>query len=188
MSYFLSFGASSRIPRIDNYAIYWREIVTQDYREFLRNDDDLRRAFHCAASLFHMHDWLYVTEESAIKVKYSFKDQHGVAQSIFDPGSFANVISDIHADFELIRGVANSGKHLQLTPRRNTPLRHPSMPSNAANTYFSISTVQLGPLSWTSGEIMLAMPTPPDRSLVDIATSVYEFWQTFCTANGWLLA
>jgi hypothetical protein len=42
------------VTRIDDYQSYWRNIATPDYNHFLRNDDDLRSAFHCAISLFHI--------------------------------------------------------------------------------------------------------------------------------------
>ena len=38
------------VPRIDDYKVYWREVVTPDYYDFLRQDDNLRGAFHCAIS------------------------------------------------------------------------------------------------------------------------------------------
>jgi hypothetical protein len=35
---------------------FWREIVVPDYNDFGAAIDDLRRAFHCAISLFHLSD------------------------------------------------------------------------------------------------------------------------------------
>jgi hypothetical protein len=45
--------------KIDDYRKYWKEIVTPDYDDFFADLDNLRKAFHCAISLFHMADWLY---------------------------------------------------------------------------------------------------------------------------------
>jgi hypothetical protein len=187
MSFYILLGGTSRMRRIDNYRHYWSEIVTLDYLDFIKHDDDLRRAFHCATTLFHMHEWLYAAEEVTIRSRFRFNDKEGKSQPVGDAKAFANSIADTYPDFELIRGIANSAKHFELKPRRNaTPPRHPAMPSHAANTYFSLSTSALGPF-FRTGEIMLQMPGGVDRSVVDLAISVWKFWPLFCSNNGWPL-
>src|SRR5205823_9417063 len=47
-----------------------------------------------------------------------------------DGKTFANALGELHPDFDLIRGIANSAKHLVLT----NPRPHPAAPSHAANT------------------------------------------------------
>jgi hypothetical protein len=164
------------VTRIDDYQSYWRNIATPDYNHFLRNDDDLRSAFHCAISLFHMHDWVYRAHRTQIEATFTYLDQHKRPQIVRDASNFANSISDAYSDFELIRGVANSAKHLELSPRRtkrSPPPRNPAAPTHAANSYFSLSTVTIfGYQLWETGEIMLQMPSGLDRPLSGIATRV----------------
>jgi hypothetical protein len=178
--------------RISDYQTYWNDILRPDYHDFLRNDGDLRSAFHCAVSLFHMHDWIYRSYRPEINSTVTFLDQHGNAQPVSDASTFANSISDTYPHFELVRGVANSVKHLELTPRRTrgapTPPRNPAAPTHASNTYFSSSNlVVFGYTIWKSGEILLQMPGGADRPLSDIAESVYLMWPTFCLSKGWPL-
>jgi hypothetical protein len=177
-------------PRIDNYQIYWQDVVAPDYQDFLRRDDDLRSAFHCAISLFHMHDWLYRANPAQINQTFTYRDRNGNSQLVHDPRTFANAVADLCADFELIRGIANSVKHLELTPRPNAPApRNPATPTHAANTYFSIASVHrfLGFTLRTAGQVMLQGPGGQDRPVTDVARTVYQFWPGLCQANGWAL-
>jgi len=116
------------VASITDCRSFWREIVVPDYNDFTANIDDLRRAFHCAISLFHLSDWVYVAHKAHIDANFTFRERHGVARP--DERTFANALGDLHPDFDLIRGIANSAKHLVLTNRRP----HPAAPSHAANT------------------------------------------------------
>ena len=46
---------------------FWSGMVEPDYHEFVKNQRDLRAAFHAAISLFHMHDWVWHTHEVAVR-------------------------------------------------------------------------------------------------------------------------
>jgi hypothetical protein len=45
--------------KIDDCKKYWNEFVEPDYQDYVAQQGDLRRAFHCAISLFHMADWIF---------------------------------------------------------------------------------------------------------------------------------
>jgi hypothetical protein len=109
---------------------YWDHILVLDYNDCMASADDLRLAFHCAVSLFHMTDWVYITHKSKIDASFRFKDKAGTTRPVSNEKEFANALRDIHADFELIRQIANTAKHLKLT---NTST-HPNAQSHAANT------------------------------------------------------
>jgi hypothetical protein len=68
------------MQKIDDYKKYWNEIVTPDYNDFLAELDNLRKAFHCANSLFHMADWLYWGNKDYIEVNFTWIDSNGVAR------------------------------------------------------------------------------------------------------------
>jgi hypothetical protein len=174
------------VPRIDDYRVYWQEVVTPDYHDFLRQDDNLRGAFHCAISLFHMADWLYHGNSAIIDQKFTYHDRVGQTQPVRDEKTFANAIADLCSDFELIRGIANSAKHLELRASAAPP-RHPGAPTHAANSYFSIASISLF-FGRQYGRVMLQGPAGQDRPVADLANSVYQFWQRLCQANGWPLA
>jgi hypothetical protein len=87
---------------------FWRDIIVPDYNDFTAKIDDLRRAFHCAISLFHLSDWVYAAHKPYIDAHFSHRDKNGVARPVSDAKTFANALGELHPDFDLIRGIANS--------------------------------------------------------------------------------
>ena len=47
------------IANVTNCRLFWREIVVPDYNDFYATIDNIRRAFHCAISLFHLCDFFF---------------------------------------------------------------------------------------------------------------------------------
>jgi hypothetical protein len=175
------------VQQIDDYGDYWREVVTPDYDDFLANITDLRKAFHCAISLFHMADWLYVAHEVYINATLMYLDKNGTAQRVHDEKTFANHVRDHLPDFELIRGIANSAKHLAL----DRPGPHPASPSHAANTVlqstgYGMGGYGMGPFGGTP-RVMLQGPGGNDLEFSAIAKAVFEMWPAFCAANRFAL-
>jgi hypothetical protein len=101
-----------------------------DCNDFSAAIDDLRPAFHCAISLFHLSDWVYVVHRTYINANFTYRDKNGFVQPVTDEKTFANALGQLHRDFDLIHGIANSAKHLAL----KSPRPHPAAASNAANT------------------------------------------------------
>ena len=56
--------------------------MSPDFEDFMQAQDDLRLAFHCAGSLFHMGDWVYGAEKASIDAKFTYQDNHGSAQPV----------------------------------------------------------------------------------------------------------
>ncbi len=179
---------STVVARVDDHPSFWREIVTPDYEETVSKIDDLRRAFHCAISLFHLCDWIYVAHKAFIDATFTFKDKTGAAQPVSDEKTFANALRDLNPDFELIRGIANSAKHLAL--RNKGP--HPAAPNSAANT--RVQATGFGEGGYGKGpwggspRVMLEGPLGQDLEFSDIAKSVYEMWKTLSQQYNWNLA
>ena len=116
------------IANVTDCLSFCREIVVPDYDDFNAAIDNIRRAFHCAISVFHLCDWVYRAHQPYIDANFSYRDRNGVVLPVTDEKTFANALSDLHPDFDLIRDIANSAKHLVLTNRRP----HPASPSHAA--------------------------------------------------------
>jgi hypothetical protein len=173
---------------VDDYEAFWRDIVKPDYNDFLEKIDDLRRAFHCAITLFHLGDWIYIAHKASIDASFTFKDTHGASQPVYDEKTFANALRDLHPNFELTRGIANSAKHLQL--KNSGP--HPSAPTNAANTRVQSPGWQKGPYSMGphSGapRVMLEGSAGRDLELSDLARSVFAMWESLSKKHGWRLS
>jgi hypothetical protein len=175
------------VASVQDCQTYWQDIVEPDYHDFNTKIDDLRRAFHCAIAMFHMSDWVYVTHKSYIDSNFVFKDRNGVSQPVNDEKSFANSLRDLYPNFELIRGIANSAKHLQL----KNPGSHPSSPSHAANTRVQSTAwgeggYGQGPFGGTP-RVMLQGPQGQDLEFSDIATSTYQMWKSLAQQHGWQL-
>lgn len=173
------------VASITDCRSFWREIVVPDYNDFTANIDDLRRAFHCAISLFHLSDWVYVAHKAHIDANFTFRERHGVARA--DERTFANALGDLHPDFDLIRGIANSAKHLVLTNRRP----HPAAPSHAANTRvqstgFGEGGYGMGPYGGTP-RVMLEGAGGEDREFSDLATSTFDMWKRLSQQHNWQL-
>ena len=91
------------VDRIETYTDFKTEVVESDYREFMDDQGNLRKAWHCAGSLFHLHDWVYNANKRTIDDKYTFQDDRGRVQPVSKSEHFANSLGQRHADFQLIR-------------------------------------------------------------------------------------
>jgi hypothetical protein len=70
-------ASAAQSARIDHYTAFWSEVVGPDYEEFMKAQHDLRLAFHCAVSLFHMSDWVYEAEKATVDASFTFIDKNG---------------------------------------------------------------------------------------------------------------
>lgn len=170
--------------KIDDCKKYWNEIVEPDYQEFRAHQGDVRIAFHCAISLFHMADWLY--QEKGLhywkSVGLQFTDRTGANVAVHDAKSFANALATIDPNFELVRNIANSAKHFSLSK----PGGHPSSPSHAANTYSrrAFSPAVFSPAFDTKAKVMLEGPGGKDLLFLNLAKSVHETFEKFCAIHA----
>ena len=104
-----------------------------------------------------------------------------------DSKQFANALADLEPDFELIRQIANSAKHLKLSHSS----RHPWAPTHAANTHsggtgFGEGGYGVDPYGG-SPRGMLAGPLGADREFSSIAETVQKMWLSQEKAHGWSL-
>ena len=171
--------------KIDDCKKYWDEFLEPDYQEYFAQQGDLRRAFHCAISLFHMADWIYKEKGLAYwqAVGLDFVNRNGVREPVRDEKTFANALAAIDQNFELIRNIANSAKHFSLS----RPGSHPSSPSHAANTYSQSSTFHPAMFDAdvfdTTDKVLLEGPSGRDLLFLDLANSVRTTLHEFCTEH-----
>jgi hypothetical protein len=175
------------VEKLTKYTEYWQGIVVPDYEAFGAKNDDLRLAFHAAIALFHMSDWVYLGHEADIRSSFQFTDKTGAVLPVRDVKQFANALRDQCPHFELIRGIANSAKHLALS----RPGTHSHSPSNAANS--SVRATGYGAGGFGSGpcggspRVMLAGPNGDDLEFSMIAGAVYKMWKDLAAQHGWTL-
>jgi hypothetical protein len=84
---------------------FWLEVVEPDVSAFCQRSDNLRLAFHAASSLFHMADWVFLSNTAQVQRNFNWN-----GAPVADEKQFANAIESQFADFGRIRGIANAGK------------------------------------------------------------------------------
>jgi hypothetical protein len=165
-------------------AEFWEHILVPDFDDCRNHPDDLRKAFHCAISLFHMSDWIFVSYQAQVSSSFTYNDRNGAPQPVVSEQTFATALRDFCGEFELIRGIANSAKHLQLRSLG----RHLDSPSHAANTRvqstgWGSGGFGMGPYSGTARVMLEA--SSGDLEFSTIATNVRDMWKLLATQNGW---
>lgn len=178
-----------QIKKITTYLEFKTEIVDKDFEEFVKNDGDVRAAFHCAISLFHLHDWVYRAHKAHIDATYTFL-KNGKPERVSKASEFANALSDRHADFELIRGVANSAKHLRLDgSNKSRPAPPENTPIDAANTFAQSAgwgEGKYGEMKWGGAPtVMLEGANNNHLVLSKLAASVKKMWDDLFATEKW---
>lgn len=62
---------------VQSAADFWDQIVVPDFNDSKDQPADLRKAFHCAISLFHMCDWIFMSDEAQVCHLFTYKDPQG---------------------------------------------------------------------------------------------------------------
>ena len=152
---------------------FWEKIVQPDYQEFTRDQTNLRLAAHAALSLYHIHDWV-------------FEDYKGDTARIFECKSKSQFLDHIRqqecADFELLRGLANSHKHFRLDR---------GQPAVASSTQVSIRPTGWGESAYGEGpyggsaSIVVDIGNGQIRHFTAIAQNVWEMWCRLFRSQNW---
>jgi hypothetical protein len=175
------------VERIDTYTEFKRSIVEPDFRDFMADRGDLRKAWHCAGSLFHLHDWVYAAHKASIDAKYKFVDDNGQTQRVSCASHFANSLGQKYPNFQLMRGIANASKHFVLHPVPAGRVNPPGMPSHAANVYVSGIAFQRDAFqthAFQTGDVKLQTDTG-DVEFAVLAQSVLDMWNQVFNDEGW---
>ncbi len=175
--------ASGRI--IKNDIQFREEVVRPDLEDFMKDKGDVRKAFHCAISLFHLADWVYASHKKQIDAKFGFIDDRGKERQVNNSAEFANALGQKYEHFQLIRGIANALKHFQLKPVPEGRVNPKDMPSHSANVFvvgggfsndfsddFQKSRVHL---EGAGG----------DRDFAALAKSTMQMWDDLIRTEGW---
>jgi hypothetical protein len=142
---------------------YFKQILDEDYRDFIEAPPDLRRAFHLAASLFHLRDWVAKAEPLTKKQLSKLYRRRS---------------------FRIIRDVANASKHLELN-EPSTSVR------GAGDIHLrDIGTAGYGiagayGCAGAYGPVLAIVVMPEGIAFAKAATEAYEMWKEFFRENGW---
>jgi hypothetical protein len=156
--------------RIANAIDFLKLMVEPDYLDFLDCRTDMRHAFHLACSLFHLRDWVL--------------SDYGQSKGWGDPRQLQRFLESTCTDFQLIRDIANSSKHLNLE-RASTPITTATAtfatitPHSINGTYDSARRYQGG------SEILVTVDRGDPLRFELIAKNVFEMWKVLFEAEGW---
>jgi hypothetical protein len=166
-------GVGSKI-RIDNAFTFLKSMVIPDYRDFISQPTDIRRAFHLAASLFHLRDWVQF--------------DYGQLKGWSDVWQLQRFLESKCEDFRLIRDIANASKHLDVSERARTPV------TTAAATFATLTPNAIwAPDDLTrryeggSEVLVTADHSEPLRFMV-IARNVLNMWEQLFEEEGWRIS
>jgi hypothetical protein len=162
---------------------FWAEMVIPDCEDYRKNVASLRHAFHSAISLFHLHDWIFTSHRNTVST-FQYSDKSSAKKRVKTASDFANYLERSNTNFGLIRGVANSAKHLVLaypSPIQNSP-------SNAANTQvqstgFGVGLYGAEPFGGTPRVIIEG--EPDNIEYLDVMNAVFKMWETLKKQHGW---
>lgn len=175
----------SSVKKVTTVQEFWDTFLVPDFDEFMKDAGDMRKGFHSALSQFHLHDWIFEHHGATIKSSFNYIDAVGARKPAATAGEFANALEQMDPDFGIIRGVANSIKHLALS----RPQSVPDAPTNAANTViltasFNPSAFQAGAFS-ASDRMMIETGTGFDKPLKDCVANVNAMWVRLRAQHGW---
>ncbi|KQZ01108.1 hypothetical protein ASD45_09730 [Pseudolabrys sp. Root1462] len=166
--------------KTDDHKKFWDDIAKPDYEDFMKNKGDIRKAFHAVTSANHMADWVYQSNRSYFDT-FTFTDKNGQQQPVNSNSTFANYVREQISDFEILRGISNASKHLNVKKAQND-----DAPTSAANTYVTAATYDSEAFDSTAFDAGAVMQegASGDFPLDEKITSVMEFWPEFCKQHG----
>lgn len=154
--------------KITNAREYFDEVVEPDFAEAAANSDSLRSAFHCASSLYHLHEFIFSDHKSSLNFKSARE---------FDKDLCAR-----SNDFKLVRDIANTAKHMELTrdPQRITHIANTAVQS----TGYGEGRYGAGPYGGGK-RVRIQVSATDYEEFSQVATNVVAMWRTMFSQNGW---
>ena len=172
---------------ITTYTEFKQAVVEPDFRDFMSDQSNLRKAWHSAGSLFHLADWVYVAHKPTIDSKYKFVDDIGRTKFVSSSIEFANSLGQIHPEFQLIRGIANAAKHCELKSVPPGRKNLPGMASLASDTYVSTGGFESNGFQFNAFRIAVVKleGSPKDVEFAPVAQAVLDMWDKLFVAECW---
>lgn len=154
--------------KITNSREYLDEVVEPDFAEAQANPASLRNAFHCAASLYHLHEFVFA--------------DHGATLGFSKAREFDRDLCSKSAEFQLIRDIANTAKHMELTrdPQRITHIANTAVQS----TGYGEGGYSAGPYGGTK-RVRIEVNGANYEEFSQVSASVMNMWWNMFAQNSW---
>ncbi len=148
---------------------YLEDIVEEDFADLMRNPASLRIAFHSAFSLYHLHEFVFA--------------DHGAELSFGTARAFDKALCAQSPNFQLIRDIANTAKHMSLTrdPQKIAHISNVGVEVTGMFGEAPFGTVPFG----GSSLVRVFVPSAGRQDFQMIASSVLRMWRDLFSKNGW---
>jgi hypothetical protein len=161
-----SFGiTASATLTLDTATKYYSQILEPTHDEFFANPATLRSAFVLASALFHFHEWLFEHHKGALERHF------GV--TLGSAGTLWGEVENMDSRFGFIRDLANASKHVRLTKRPSTSMRH------IANTTITVTSTVID-----RAAIITLRDGAKDIDFDDCAQALFNYWTTLARTIG----
>ena len=151
---------------------FWTKIAQLDYVDFRDDATDLRKAFHAAATLYHVVDWVWGDYKSRPQMVYG-------AGSLNDLRD--HIIQNECANFGLIRDVADSTKHFRLD--RSSATVSSATEVTSRSTGYGEGGYGEGGYGGAP-QVVVGIPNGI-RHFTAIAKNVHDMWDRLFREKGW---
>ena len=147
---------------------YFDEIVEPDFADAMASPASLRAAFHCASSLYHLHEFVFA--------------DHGKQLGYQKSREFDDALCAKSKDFQLVRDIANTAKHMELDrdPKRITHIANTTVQS----TGFGEGAYGSGPFGGTP-RVRVHVAPNTDEEFSSVATAAMTLWRQMFAQHGW---
>lgn len=151
---------------LDNARKYYDWVLKEQYAEFNAGPANFRSLVNLASSLFHFHEWLFVSYPN--ELQKLLQQPHAVKSA----GEFWGLVESTNPKFGFVRDIANSSKHVELTRKPSTSMTH------MANTVIKVATYDSSTFDNAVFDApYVASKDGPNDVLFDTcATELFAYW------------
>jgi hypothetical protein len=146
---------------------YFDDVVVPDFDDFIGDTTSLRKAFHCANSLFHLHDWVISEHPEAFQNCKTARD-------------LAKFLATQSSDFLIVKDLANATKHMHINSGQ--VLVHAGA-STVQSTGYGEGGYGMGP--YGGGPRVRIQTVAGDVEFTAVAKTVLDMWKQMFAFNGW---
>lgn len=144
---------------------YFDNVVSPDFRDYVNDLGSLRKAFQCAGSLFHMHDWVY-------------REFFAEIPDCKDEKAFSKKLAEQCSSFAIVRDIANASKHMILNSEKMRKVRSVSA--------LSIGWVEGGFIGPFDGSLRVLVQTDSGYEVFgELAHDVLSMWLDMLRERSW---
>ncbi len=152
---------------------FWEQVAQPDYRDFVADTADLRKAIHAGSSLYHLYEWVFQQFESMPSRVFSCTSSSDLR---------AHLIANECPDFGLLRDLADANKHFRV----DRPSSQIATATQVVTRSVGWGKARWGVDKWGSPPgVVVEIDQNTLRHFSAIAENVYNMWDGLFQKHGW---